>query len=442
MPSFRETGASGRPELPDSWASAAVALDPAQARALVSALEPELAFDTPSAGAWFGVGEALRLESSDEAPFSIVEQAERVLAGIQPVARTAELEPIFLGGFAFDAARTGRGDWRGFAPGRLVLPELLIHVRGARAWAMAIAPRSEAAGLLAALRIRIAETVAAEARAAGIATAVAPTVPRHEWDRAVEAALAEFDSGRLHKVVLARTLTAQLSAPVPVAPLLARLRRRFPDCFVYCARDGERAFVGATPELLFHREGRQLQTMALAGSIRRDPDPERDAALGAQLLADPKERREHAYVVEAIRESLAPHALELQTAEVALRRLANVQHLQTAIRAQLAPATSTRTLLEALHPTPAVCGTPRGPALELIRTVEAFERGWYAGPIGMVGAAGSTFAVALRCMLLQPCEARIFVGAGMVAGTDPEREWGETAAKSQAMLRALEEERP
>ena len=142
-------------------------------------------------------------------------------------------------------------------------------------------------------------------------------------------------------------------------------------------------------------------------------------------------------MTDALRQALGPLSSALHLDGPALRQLANVQHLETNVRATLQPGVGDGALLERLHPTPAVCGSPREEARGLLRELEGFDRGWYAGPVGAIGREGATFAVALRCLLAEGTRARLFVGAGIVAGSDADREWQETQTKSLAVLRAL-----
>jgi isochorismate synthase len=180
-------------------------------------------------------------------------------------------------------------------------------------------------------------------------------------------------------------------------------------------------------------------TMALAGSFGRGSTDADDAALGNRLLSDPKERSEHAFVVEALRAGLAEVSTRvIADAEPRLRKLANLQHLLTPVHGQLAPGRTILDVVDRLHPTPAVGGSPREPALELIREREDLDRGWYAGPIGWLNRAGEgEFVVGLRSALLRSSEATLFAGCGIVAESDPAAELAESNWKLRPMLAAL-----
>ncbi|MGQ0668854.1 MAG: isochorismate synthase [Actinomycetota bacterium] len=266
---------------------------------------------------------------------------------------------------------------------------------------------------------------------------------------AVDRARAGIRAGDLRKVVLARSLIVRAGRQLDAKQLLWRLRAVDPECFAFAAptftrRGGELlrmgALVGATPELLVARTGRHVRCTPLAGSAPRHGDRAADRASAELLRASPKEREEHDVVVQAVAEGLHPFCLELEYApEPELLPTANVWHLATPFRGRLRePAPSVLELVAALHPTPAVCGTPSKSARAVIAELEPFDRGCYAGPVGWVDAAGDgEWAIALRCAELAGSVARLFAGAGIVAGSIPGLELEETEAKFRALLDSL-----
>lgn len=267
------------------------------------------------------------------------------------------------------------------------------------------------------------------------------------YARWVREALVALDDPRhpLGKVVLARSLRVHGTAPFE-PPLLAARLGQDPGVVPYAValppeRGQEPAWlVGASPELLVSRHGTQVISHPLAGSARRCADPAADADAARTLLASTKDHDEHRYVVEAITEALAPWCSSIQApARPALERTASMWHLGTRIEATLRdPETPVAALLAALHPTPAVCGTPREEALAAIRRLEPLSRGFYAGAVGWMDAHGDgEWYVAIRCARLQGGEARVYAGAGIVAGSEPALEVAETAAKFSALLTAL-----
>ena len=265
------------------------------------------------------------------------------------------------------------------------------------------------------------------------------SLPGPRWEQAVAEAVAAIKAGGLRKVVLARDVYATADEPIDARVLLRRLADRYPDCFTF-ACDG---MIGATPELLVRRAGNQVSALVLGGTLPRGADPVQDQALGEELLASAKNNEEHAYAVDSIREALGPlcQALDVE-ARPSLLKFPNLQHLGTQVRGILADGMTSRSALAlaaAVHPPAAVCGTPPGVALELIRDLEHMDRERYAGPVGWVDADGNgEWGIALRCGQLSGRTARLFAGCGIVAGSEPAAELAETLVKLQPMRGALE----
>lgn len=250
----------------------------------------------------------------------------------------------------------------------------------------------------------------------------------------------------LRKIVLSRSLRLLADRAIDASALLRALSE---DASVtaFCvplvaAGSGEasRALVGATPELLLSKRGARVVSHPLAGSARRAREDAADRAAAEGLLASEKDRREHREVVTAILDLLAPYCTELAAPEApALAATASMWHLGTRIVGRLRDAaTSALDLAALLHPTPAVCGTPRAAAARAIAELEGYERGFYAGAVGWCDAAGDgAWHVAIRCAEIAGREARLFAGAGIVPGSDPVAEGEETSAKFAALLGAL-----
>ena len=259
------------------------------------------------------------------------------------------------------------------------------------------------------------------------------------WGRAVGLFAGAVGRGRLDKVVLARRVDLASPIELDVVNALRRLAASAPESTVFAFRRGDRTFLGATPERLVRTDGRAFRSVAIAGSTARGADAGEDAVLGAELLASDKEREEHAVVVASIRERLAPIAERLDIeAEPRVMVLRHVQHLVTEIEGVLRERESLLALAERLHPTPAVGGEPRDLALALIDEHEGFDRGWYAGPIGWLGADGDgELMVALRSGLVERTRATLYAGCGIVADSDADREWEESRMKLRAVASAL-----
>ncbi len=339
--------------------------------------------------------------------------------------------PVAFGSFTFDPASDGSV---------LVLPRLVLGRRAGQAWLTSISRR----------RSTRPTWPSSDPAALDRSTPPAPgeirwhdgsrTAP--EWEQVVAAAVSRIRAGGLRKVVLARDLYASAAAPIDERLLLARLAARYPECYTFaCA-----GLAGATPELLIKRQGRQVSSLVLAGTAPRGQDAAEDGALGAGLLASAKETEEHEYAAASVRDSLAPLCDQLTVAErPVLLKFANLQHLATTVHGTLSARDasgaghSVLTLLGALHPSAAVCGTPTEAAMELIRELEGMDRGRYAGPVGWVDSAGNgEWGIALRCAEIDGPRARLFAGGGIVADSDPAAELAETVTKFRTMRFALE----
>jgi menaquinone-specific isochorismate synthase len=252
---------------------------------------------------------------------------------------------------------------------------------------------------------------------------VAATSTELQWQRAVEAVLARINSSVVEKVVLARAVTVDADRPFVVRDVLARLHATQPNCVVYA--DG--GFVGASPELLVRRRGDSVVCRPLAGT---------GPSAGA-LFESEKDQREHQLVVDAVVDTLAAHCDVVHANRPAPLELTDVAHLATTVTARARHATAVD-LARALHPTPAVAGTPRDIALAMIGELESVPRGCYAGPFGWVDGRGDgEFIVSLRGAAIDGAHATLHAGAGIVAGSDAHTEWAETRAKLRPMLAAL-----
>ena len=268
------------------------------------------------------------------------------------------------------------------------------------------------------------------------------TVRDDRWLETVARALEEIAAGEYEKVVLARDLLLWSREPFAVDRLLHDLADRFPSCATFLVD----RLLGASPERLLRRVGSQVSSRVLAGTARRDTDPAEDAALGAALLASEKDRHEHDLAVCSVVEALGPVCAELTEPEgPRLVQLDNVQHLGSDLAGRLDAGSDLATdghvlaLLARLHPTAAVGGAPRDRAVTAIRALEGMPRGRYAGPVGWCTPDGDgEFAIALRCAEVDGTRARLFAGAGIVAGSLPEAELTETWLKLQAMTGVLD----
>ncbi len=423
--------------------------------------EPWFLFEQPERGraALAALGEVTCLTAAGSERFATVADRWRTLAAAavsDPPDDPGRSGPVAVGGFAFAAAGGASPTWAGFEPASLVVPEVALtraqERRGGCRVRLTIsalaAPDDTPEELLARLDARLDELRRAISERQPLALLdpapagryrIVSTMPPEHYEAAVARAVELIRGGELEKVVLAREVQVHAPRAHDPAAVFGVLREGFPSCFVFCVGRGERTFLAASPELLVRREGHRVSTLALAGSMRRSADPAVDDHLGEQLMHSEKDRQEHAIVIRRIERTLRPHALWVTaTPEPALVKVANIQHLGTPIRAQLAQPLDVIELLELMHPTPAVGGEPLERAGPLIPALEGLDRGWYAGPVGWADATGDgEFCVALRCALLEDRVARCYAGVGVVRDSDPSAELAETEVKLQALLPLL-----
>jgi isochorismate synthase len=276
---------------------------------------------------------------------------------------------------------------------------------------------------------------------AGGDAVVVPVPAPHVYADAVRRAVVRLRAGELQKVVLARTLRLTGDAPFDAAVLLHRLAARDPNGYLFAVGlDAGRTLVGASPELLVTRRGRTVLANPLAGSVPRHADPVEDRRRAEALLSSAKDLREHAVVVDAVAGALRPLCTDLDVpAAPELTSTASMWHLSTVVTGEVAgPEISALTLATALHPTPAVCGTPRSAARAAIADYEPFDRGYYTGMVGWGDARGDgEWVVTIRCAVAQGNTLELYAGAGIVADSDPEAELAETSAKFRTLLDGL-----
>lgn len=384
--------------------------------------------------------------------------------------------PVAFGSFAFSKLSTHRS--------RLIVPEIVVGVRDGRAWLTQLTfddVELTEAGALAALKgwlegseegpgdASVGEPASGVPLDGGLAGGVplggpllggvpaepgAAVVPQtkletgslseHDWMAAVAAGVAEVRTGKLEKLVLARDIVATLPEGVNAVEILRQLAVRYRECWTY----GVDGLVGSTPEMLIQVEGRTAQARVLAGTLdRRDADGMEGSPLefAERVLAgSEKQRHEHEIAIQSLTKQLAPFSEAMNAhSEPFILELPNVWHLASDVKAELTEVEghvpTCLALINALHPTAAVCGTPTLVAGALIRKLEHMDRGPYAGPVGWLDAAGNgEWGIALRGAVIEaPDTVRLYAGCGIVEGSQPEAELAETWAKFRPMLESL-----
>ncbi|MCH7790501.1 MAG: isochorismate synthase [Acidobacteria bacterium] len=324
--------------------------------------------------------------------------------------------PLLVGGFRFDPDSPTSASWTRFGDGKLVLPTETVMRRDGRSWRFKV----DAAG-----------TALGHTNNTGSTTSI-----EQDYVSQVRDAVELIDSSDLDKVVVARAI--DIRGCRDEVAMLGRMRTRNPGCVTFAVGIDDTAFVGATPELLVRVRHGRVAAGALAGTARRRHGT-KDSAIASDLRNRAKELDEHRYVVDDIVSALDTHGVEVDPVpEPTVMTLTDLHHLYTPISGH-ANGTNAAQLALAMHPSAAVCGTPTAVAKQWIRANEHLDRGWYAAPIGYIDTDGDgEFRVALRSALIEPTSARLFAGAGIVHGSNPEAEYQETEVKLRPMLDAIE----
>ena len=379
-----------------------------------------------------GTADIVAREESDSID-SQFEQLHRRLEAGEPGTR-------YFGGMRFNGRSGSDEAWRDFGGYRFVLPRFELSQRGSDSvlacqWLRSAATANALMEEVDALVFPLPEVTCGHA----VATVRKDLPDRAGWEAAVTGTLNRVSEGTLDKVVLARKstfgFTAELDPLACLQALLPGAERCYRFCFVPSAG---RAFLGASPERLYRREGQRILCDAIAGTRTRGDGASLDRQLARDLMGSEKERREQDYVVRGIRESLAPLCSSLNAGDsLSVVKLQQCQHLMSTFEGTLRGGVGDAELLTALHPTPAVGGYPTDRAVREIEEREPFDRGWYAGPVGWVGRDGAEFAVAIRSGLVEGATLSVFAGAGIVAGSVPGNEWEELDYKISHFTQAL-----
>jgi menaquinone-specific isochorismate synthase len=309
----------------------------------------------------------------------------------------------------------------------LVIPEIVVGMRNGSSWITWIGDQAQPKLAESAQTLEDAEYNWGDG-------SISPA----EWQLRVAQAIREIESTKLEKVVLARDLKVNSHRAIDPRKTLRNLSAEYPSTWIFAVA----GLIGATPELLLRLSRGMVTSRVLAGTISKTGDDERDLALAASLARSSKDLEEHEYAVRSVADALDPFCTSTNVPESPfVLHLANVMHLATDVTGALIESKKSVdafTILEKLHPSAAVCGTPTDIASKLIKDIEGMSRGRYAGPVGWLDARGDgELGIALRCGQITENELRIFAGCGIVAGSNPEKELSESNAKFAPMRSAL-----
>ena len=353
--------------------------------------------------------------------------------------------PIAVGGFSFEEDGPRSETWEGFGSSRLFVPTALVTSGNGESWLtlnLTVDPNGESSistRSLAQIADRLADTSSMSFDTApDPAGRMSFSGDDSSYASLVSQAISAIRNGDFEKVVLARGVSAESESDIDAFAVIRTLRAVHPGAFVFGIWNGDKIFAGASPELLVRQERGEVRASSLAGTIARGKNPADDSSRARQLEESAKDRAEHAAVRDALYEALTESCDEVVAPETpVILSLSNVHHLHTPLKAKLREGKSLLDLVERLHPTPAVGGTPREAALEFIRENEMLDRGWYAAPVGWIGESSGEFAVALRSALIHGEHATLYAGCGIVIDSDPVMEVEESNLKLQAMKSAL-----
>jgi menaquinone-specific isochorismate synthase len=401
--------------------------------------------------AFAGAGTAIEITAWGEDRFQkITDQIRelfnqaRILGSDNPL--TA---PRLFGGFSFRSDFTPDNTWSIYAPAYFVLPHYqLVSIKG-EMWLTINTqipldenPDDLVDDLKTALSNKIAQLEAGEWELINLMQSplkdVKYPMSRDMWDEMITTATHRIRAGELNKVVLSRVAELQFESHVNFLPILRHLADHYAECYRFLFEPRpHHAFYGASPELLAGVQGNAIHTMGLAGSIGRGNTPEADQSLSDELLHSKKDRHEHQIVVDKIRDRLQLLTHTLDIPEMGLLKLSNIQHIYTPVLGTLKQADGALSVVEALHPTPALGGDPRDIAMQVISDLEPIPRGWYGAPVGWVDSnLDGQFSVAIRSAVAQESRVWVYSGAGIVGDSVPQKEWDETALKFRPMLNA------
>ena len=400
-----------------------------------------------------GAGSALSCEGSGESRFEdmrsahgrLVSEARVVACSSYPLAA-----PVALAGFAFDPGAPPNPAWDGLPDALLVVPQFLFLTVNDASWCtvnLQMSGDSDPDGEVEDVLAKLEELVAA---ADDLSTDEQPPLRAMTddagrlWTDKVERILDGIRRGEVQKVVLARELHLRGRDEIDADAALRRLSETSDHCVPFAIDTDSGCMLGATPERLVRLQGQTVKVDCLAGSTARGNDEAGDRLLATSLLRSDKDRREHGWVVNTLRDALSAFCSSLHVPDSPrLLQLSDVQHLHTPLQGTLNGGHNILDLVAHLHPTPGVGGVPRAAALDWIRRQEGLGRGWYAGPIGWVDAqGGGEFVVGIRSALLRGSDAWLYAGCGIVEGSDPHREYEESVLKLQTMLASLSEKAP
>ncbi|NWQ43112.1 isochorismate synthase [Bacillus sp. EB106-08-02-XG196] len=354
------------------------------------------------------------------------------------------LGPVMFGGFSFDPHKSKTTLWSKYADSLFHIPKFMLTIVEGQTFLTTniVCTQNDDYTLFEKVvneRVQLLMSSKEDFVIKPVKLLETKEISPQEWKQSVDEVVEDLKSGSLKKVVLARELRLFFDQRVKAEVILKNLYNQQRESFIFVFESNGDCFIGATPERLVKKQGNDVFSTCLAGSIGRGKTAEEDRRLGQTLLNDKKNLIEHGYVVEMIKEALEESCEEIILPDKPqLMKIRDIQHLYTPVIGKCQKDASLLLLVERLHPTPALGGLPKQEAIEKIREVEELDRGFYAAPLGWCDYRGNgEFSVSIRSGLIQDKEASLFAGCGVVANSDSESEYLETSLKFRPMLRAL-----
>lgn len=392
-----------------------------------------------------GVGEAFNIVSPEN-HFEAAEQEWKKLlkhASIYNPFHVPGTGPIALGGFSFDAQKETTPLWECFEGSKLWVPAYLLTISNGNCY-LTINCFIHEQDHARQLEYEIEEKKqlllkTGHGLPAGPKIRQTKEIEPGYWMETVQEATKAIRAGKADKIVLAREMRVGFEREASIAAILQQLSQTHSKSYIFAFENEDNCFLGATPERLVKVENKKLLSTCLAGTAPRGATPSEDEAIGKALLNDEKNRKEHDFVVQMIRQAIEGCAGNITVPEEpSLMALKHLQHLYTPVEANLDDRYTILDVVKRLHPTPALGGMPRQNSLAFIREHEKLDRGWYGAPVGWLDAnENGEFAVAIRSALIQGNEASLFAGCGIVKDSTPEAEYEETMMKFIPMLSVL-----
>lgn len=393
-----------------------------------------------------GISKQIRLDQPADRFFHVEKEWKSFLTDslIYNPYKADGVGPLMFGGFSFDPKKKKTELWSKFADSIFHIPKFLLSIVKGETYLTTnyiFTPNDDLTLYSKSMeeREKFFQSLRTISRSESHSLIRKEEIVPEKWKQTVDRVVKELTSGPLKKVVLARELRLGFNSQVEPEEVLENLYEQQQASYIFAFESHGDCFIGASPERLIKKQGSEVYSTCLAGSISRGSTEEEDQILGQTLLSDQKNLIEHGYVVEMIKEALEQSCLEVILPEKPqLMRMRDIQHLYTPVIGKCGPNTSLLLLVEKLHPTPALGGLPKTLAVEKIREVEQLDRGLFGGPLGWVDyQQNGEFAVAIRSGLIQTDEVSLFAGCGVVSDSKSEEEYNETALKFKPMLRAL-----